>query len=80
MKKDGNAILCTSRCANGLTCFISVQKTVKGPTTHTQSAQTDKRKIFFLLELLELEAIIGAFLFHRKDLMAESYENKQKNT
>lgn len=32
-----------------------------------------------LLELV-LGAITGAFLLHRKDLVAESYKNKHKNT
>ena len=73
---------CMFRCAKGLKCFISRLKTVKGPTALAQSAQTDKRKIFFLLEQLELVlgAIICAFLLCRKDLVAQSYENEHKNT
>lgn len=55
---------------------------MKGPATLAQSAQTGKRKLSFLLEESELVlgAIIRAFPLHRKDLVAGSYENEQKNT
>lgn len=71
-------MLCAFRCANGVKWFISG---LKGPITLPQSAQTDKRKVFFLLEQLELVlgAIVCAFLLHRKDLVAESYENEHRN-
>lgn len=55
-------MLCTFRCANGLKCLISGQKPVKDPPTLAQSAQTDKRYFFFLLEQLEL--VRGAVTVH----------------
>lgn len=75
-------MLCTFCCANGFKCFISGQKMVKGPITLAKSAQTGKKKFFFLLEQLQLVlgVIICAFVLHRKDLIAESYENEHKNT
>lgn len=68
---------CTFKYENVLKHLISGQKTVKGPTTLAQSAQTDKRKFFFLLEQSELllGAIICAFLLYTKDIAAESHKN-----